>query len=108
MARGKTSGGLYSLEGQIKSISGSSILSSSSYDNALAFTTIKPTIWHHRLANPSMEVFNKLVLSSLLKCDKFSSKTTCTHCYIVKSHYLSFKNRNASCDTPFALMYMDL
>lgn len=72
------------------------------------FTIIKPSSWHHLLAHPSVEVFNKLVHSSLLKCDKFSSQIVCSSCFISKSNKLPFKHKHTPRDTSFALRYIEL
>lgn len=58
-------------------------------------------------AHPSMGVFNKLV-QTLLKYEKFTSHVVCFSCTISKSHRLPFAHKHTPCDTPFALLDVNL
>lgn len=101
LTKGKAKGGIYSLKGYI----------SYSYlvcTSPSSFTVIKPHMWHHRLAHPSVEVFNRLVQTFLLQCDKISSSSVCSTCSIAKSHKSTFKCKDTFCAVPFALLYVDL
>lgn len=61
-----------------------------------------------KLAHSSLEVFNKLVQTSLLKLDIFSCPIVCSSCTIAKYHWLPFTHMHTLDDTTFALLYIDL
>lgn len=66
LARGRDRSWIYSLDGKVRSVKSivhtNKTLVSVSLIVASVFSTIRPYIWHNKLAHPFKEVFNNLYI----------------------------------------------
>lgn len=80
----------------------------SSLKSYVALFVDSSSLWHQRLGHPGASVFNKLVSSHFISCNKTSSHINCLACQLGKHIRLPFVKSNSNVSTCFDIIHYDL